>query len=115
MERTLRFNYSKHTGYDISLKGDNRYCKIVAKLANGKTVQEEFNERIKSLPQLEPETFYPYLLGVYRQWAYENPLLLKELAYKALTNSNCVRDKLAVGVLSHARALVQILNEDYPM
>ena len=109
---TLRFNYSKHTGYDISLKGDSRYAKT-AKLSNGKTIQEEFSESIKHLPEMEPEKYYPYLLSVYKQWAYENPLLLKELLYKALSNRNCIRDKLAVGVLSHARALVQILNEWY--
>lgn len=112
MKKPLRFHYSKHTGYDISLQGDNRFAKT-AKLLNGKTIQEEFNERIKPLPQLEPETFYPHLLAVYRQWVKENPLLMKELLYKALSNRNCIRDKLAVGVLSHARALVQILNEEY--
>lgn len=112
MKNPLRFHYSKHVGYDISLQGDSRYAKT-AKLKNGKTIQEEFNETIKPLPQLEPETFYPHLLSVYRQWVYENPLLMKELLYKALSNRNCIRDKLAVGVLSHARALVQILNEDY--
>ena len=113
MKKPLRFNYSKHSGYDISLQGDSRYAKTVAKLRNGKTIQEEFNERLKPLPQMEPEKFYPYLLSVYRQWAWENPLLMKELLDKALSNRNCIRDKLAVGVLSHARALVQILNEEY--
>lgn len=112
MNKPLKFKYSKHTGYDISLKGDSRYAKT-AKLCSGKTIQEEFDERIKSLPRGEPETYYSHLLDVYRWWAYENPLLIKELKYKALTNRNCVRDKLAVGVLTHARALVQILNEDY--
>lgn len=112
MKKPLRFNYSKHTGYDISLQGDSRYTKT-AKLRNGKTVQEEFNELIKPLPQTEPEKYYPYLLSVYKRWAYENPTLIKELRHKALSNHNCVRDKLAVSVLSHARALVQILNEWY--
>lgn len=112
MKKPLRFNYSKHSGYDISLQGDNRFAKT-AKLFNGKTIQEEFNERIKPLPQLDPESFYPHLLAVYRQWAKQNPFLMKELLYRALSNRNCIRDKLAVGVLSHARALVQILNEEY--
>lgn len=112
MTNTLKFNYSKHVGYDVSIQGDNRYCRTVATLANGKTIQEEFNELIKPLPQTEPEKYYPYLLSVYKQWAKENPELMSELRIKAFLFKNCVRDKLASDVLSHARALAQILNEE---
>lgn len=112
MKNTLRFKYSKHTGYDVSEVGDSRYAKT-AMLSNGKTIGELFNERIKSLPQTEPGKYYPHLLSIYRQWANENPTLMKELLHKVLSSGNCVRDKLAVGVLTHARALVHILNEEF--
>lgn len=113
-KKPLRFSYSKHTGYDISIHGNNRFCKTVARLSNGKTIEEEFKDRTKDLPSGEPEAYYPYLLDIYREWVNENPVAFKVLLCGAVSNSNCVRDKLAVGVLTHARALTQLLNEHYP-
>lgn len=111
MTNPLKFKYSKHVGYDVSMQGDIRYCRTVATLANGKTIQDAYGISIATMPIMEPEKYYPYLLEIYRQWAQENPELMNELRIKAFLFKNCVRDKLASDVLTHARALVQILNE----
>lgn len=107
----IKFAYSKHSGYDISRLGDSRYCKTVATLRTGKTIQQAFDEIVAELPVMEPESYYPYLLGCYREWANEHPYDMRALEENVAVHNNVVRDKLAVSVLTHARALAQILNE----
>ena len=48
-------------------------------------------------------------LGLWRQWAIENPVLMADLALKA--KGKVLTDKFASSVISQARALCLLLNE----
>ena len=62
----------------------------------------------KGKPPLVKRDMWPEYLGLWEQWAYENPLLIKDLGDKSAGRT--LTDKFASTPISQARALADILN-----
>lgn len=112
-------------GYEVSSKGDRRFSAFYARLDDGRTIEAAYQLDIKgyrihgndpmlgkskdSLRGHTHEQLWEEYLGLWRQWARENPQLMDELADKAA--GKVLTDMFAKTPISQARALAQILNE----
>lgn len=108
-------------GYEVSTYGDKRFSALVAKLKDGRTIEEAYQLDIKGYrihsndwrfgkgkPALQPRDLWPEYLALWVQWADENPVLVKNL--RTLSAGLILTDRFAHTAISQARALAEILN-----
>lgn len=114
-------------GYEVSSRGDKRFSALNARLKDGRTIEEAYQLDIKGYRSLgwtwlqakkdhgrnapiplTPEQLWESYLGLWKQWAAENPALMEDLRRKSsgLTLTDC----FAFTPVSQARALAEILN-----
>jgi hypothetical protein len=109
-------------GYELSTEGDGRFSALVARLKDGRTIEEAYQLDVKGYrkqgnnwrlgkgqPSLNKVNLWDEYLNLWRQWARENPALIEDLREKA--RGKTLTDKFANTPISQARALAQILTE----
>lgn len=100
-------------GYEVSSRGDKRFSAMYAKLKDGRTIEDAYQEAKgsgKGQPAKDPNfKYYATYLGLWKQWAKENPKLIEELRTKA--EGKTLTDQFASTDNNQARALADILNE----
>lgn len=114
-------------GYEVSTIGDKRFSALRVRLDNGLTLEEFYQCRIKGYdpegqnwrlgkgkPPLDPKVnLWEAYLGLWRQWAQKNPLLLQELSQACVGHDYVLRDTFAKTEVNQARALATLLNEQH--
>ena len=116
-------------GYEVSSKGDTRFSALFAKMPNGRTLEQIYqldlgykgwdpggsNWRLgKGKPGKDPSIdLTAAYLGLWRQWASLNLLLMRELylAVRATPSGTLLTDCFASTPNSQAWALSVVLNE----
>lgn len=109
--------------YEVSSKGDRRFSALFAKLRDGRTIEEAYQLDVKGYrrvsndwragkgkPPLEPmstDALWKAYLGLWVQWARENPKLIEDLRVKA--RGKVLTDRFATSQVNQARALSEIL------
>lgn len=124
LTETINKNTNENT-YEVSTKGDKRFSALVAKLKDGRTIEEAYQLDVKGYrtesndwrygkgkppknKSLDMELEYQKL---WDQWAYENPKLIQEL--KELSKGKKLTDQFAKpGTVSQASALTNILKKE---
>lgn len=110
-------------GYEVSSKGDNRFSALTAKLRDGRTIEEAYQLDVKGhrvnsndwregkgkppLIAMTHEEGWNAYLGLWQQWAKENPDLIEDLRQKSAGKT--LTDGFANTPVSQARALATIL------
>lgn len=122
------FSQSNKNGYEVSTLGDKRFSALVAKMPDGRTIEQWYQCDIKAydiggtnwkLGKGKPskinwtkEQQYEMYLSLWKLWAIHNSNLMHELHNKAKEHNNRLKDSFAkLGSINQARALAQILNE----
>lgn len=108
--------------YELSTRGDKRFSALVARLADGRTIEEAYQLDVKGYRQfgndwrlgkgkapLRNMDLWAEYLALWRQWVKENPGLIADLRTKAAGRT--LTDMFASTPISQARALAVILNE----
>jgi len=113
--QSVKFDWSRYSdnGYEVSTHGDKEYSALNAKLKDGRTIEEAY-QQAKGSKKGEKATdpnfdYWGTYLGLWRQWAKENPAKIEALRVKAAGKT--LTDKFAKTDNSQARALATILNE----
>lgn len=120
-----RFEWSKNFGYECSSVGDRSYSAFYARHPSGKTIEEMYQCIIKGYPTVQEGKGKPPLkkmsgdklwqeyLQLWRDWAKCNESDLYVLAILASDNSYTLCDCFANTNINQARALAQLLNEEF--
>lgn len=108
-------------GYELSSHGDKRFSALFARLKDGRTIEEAYQLDVKGYrafsnqwrdgkgkPPLVARDTWPEYLGLWQQWAQENPALIEDLRLKS--QGKVLTDKFASTPISQARALAVVLN-----
>lgn len=109
-------------GYEVSSAGDSRFSALTARLAGGRTIEEVYQCDTKGYqpggrdwrlgkgkPPLHTVDLWAEYLGLWRQWAAQNPDLIEDLRRRSA--GRVLTDRFASSPISQARALAQILVE----
>jgi hypothetical protein len=111
-------------GYEVSTHGDKRFSALVARLQDGRTIEEAYQLDVKGFRAISNDwragkgkrplhthtvDLYAEYLKLWIKWAEENPHLIEEL--RTLAEGKVITDKFATSGVSQARALAHILNE----
>lgn len=115
-------------GYECSSAGDKRFSALHARLRDGRTIEEAYQLDVKGyrkygdhwklgkgkqpIRDLTHEQLWEEYLGLWRQWACENPSLIEELIH--VSAGRPLTDKFANTPVSQARALATIIGERAP-
>lgn len=113
-------------GYEVSTQGDRRFSALNARLNDGRTIEEAYQLGVKGYaifgddwrlgkgkPPMDCKVdLWAEYLKLWKQWAEENPELIEELA--RLSFGKTLTDRFAKTPISQARALADILNEQFP-
>lgn len=113
-------------GYECSTRGDKRFSALCARLRDGRTIEEAYQLDVKGYRRigytamqakkdrgahapvrLTPEQLWQGYLALWKQWASENPALVRELAEKS--RGKVLTDMFASSDISQARALAVII------
>lgn len=116
-------------GYECSSVGDRRFSALSARLRDGRTIEEAYQLDVKGyrkygddwrigkgkqpIIEMTHEDLWLSYLGLWRQWAQENPALIDDL--QRLSQGRPLTDRFALTQVSQARALAQILSERDPV
>jgi len=121
------YKWSRYSdnSYEVSSQGDKRFSALIAKLKDGRTIEEAYQLDVKgyrkqgnnwSLGKGKPpirnitkEQQWNEYKELWKTYLSENPNLLKDLQQKA--KDKVLTDKFASTDISQARALTEILNE----
>lgn len=111
--------------YEVSSKGDKRFSALVAKLKDGRTIEEAYQLDVKGyrakgdnwrlgkgkapIREITYEQQYQEYKDLWQQYLTENPELLNDLREKA--KGKVITDMFASTPVSQARVLAEILNE----
>lgn len=104
--------------YEVSSRGDKRFSALYAKLKDGRTIEQAWAEAkgyanpkaAKNKPaKTKGFKYWDTYLGLWRQWAKENPDLIEEL--RTAANGLPLSDSFAKTENNQARALTIILEE----
>lgn len=129
--KTPVFKHSRHSGYEVSSKGDARFSAFNALMEDGRSIEMHYQCDVKEYdpggtdwrkgkgkPPLSfyktPDMLYCEYLRLWRNWAFRNEDLMAELRIKAGEHENVLRDSFASSNVNQARALAQLLTERYP-
>lgn len=126
-DMTKRWTHARYAaGYEVSTHGDRRFSAFVARLEDGRTIEEAYQLDVKGYrkvsndwragkgrpPLIKGIDLYAEYLKLWQQWAKENPAMIQELCRKTAMH-RVLTDKFASGSVSQARALADILNDIY--
>jgi hypothetical protein len=123
----MNYTYARFhlEGYEVSTAGDSRYSALVARLPDGRTIEEAYQLDVKGYRAqgndwrlgkgkraLDPKTdLWAEYLKLWWLWAHANPDKLEALRLLAGEHRGVLTDRFAVSPISQARALAHILNE----
>ena len=122
---TSKFKWQRHGGYEVSTKGDPRFSALVARLPNGRTIEDVYQNDIKPRlgnvvgkgqydPNVPIEKYYEAYKELWREWVKNNPQLFNELKTQAAKSGGVLSDRFASRSVNQARALSELLNELNP-
>lgn len=113
--------------YEVSSQGDKRFSALLAKLNDGRTIEEAYQLDIKGyrskgndwrlgkgkppIVSITKEEQWKQYKQLWKTYLNENPELEQDLLEKA--QNKTLTDKFASTDISQARALAEILNETY--
>lgn len=112
-------------GYEVSTKGDKRFSAFIARLPDGRTIEETYQGDVKGYdpggtnwragkgrPPLNPDIdLFGEYLKLWKIWAAEHPDLIDELLEVVKDYNNTLKDRFATTRVNQANALAVILNE----
>jgi len=120
------FTWARYGGYEVSTRGDRRFSAFVARLPEGRTLEEVYQCDVKGYdpggtqwrlgkgkPPLLPVDLWPAYLALWRRWAVDNAALMAELRLAANRHGNTLSDRFATSPVNQAHALAQLLTEGY--
>lgn len=117
-----KFTYGRTGGYEVSTQGDKRFSALVAKLHDGRTIEEWYQCTVKGYPtwkagkgkpplrDLTRDQVWEYYLLLWQTWAEQNPELIEDLRSRAAKAGYHLSDRFANTPVNQARALAHILN-----
>lgn len=98
-------------GYEVSSRGDKTYSAFNAKLSDGRSIEQAYQEAKgtgKGQPAKDPNfDYWGTYKGLWNQWASENPQLIQELKTKSA--GKVLTDQFASTENNQARALSEII------
>lgn len=113
--------------YEVSTKGDRRFSAFVAKLSDGRSIEEAYQLDVKGyrsqgndwrlgkgnppLRDITPEQLWSEYKALWRSFFDHRPDLFKEIATQA--KDKVITDMFAKTDISQARAICELLNEQY--
>jgi hypothetical protein len=109
-------------GYECSTAGDQRFSSLVARLSDGRSIEDAYQLDVKGYRirgsdwrlgkgrrALSPGVnLWQSYLDLWGQWANQNPALMLDLAARA--HYGILTDRYASTGISQARALAHLLN-----
>lgn len=112
-------------GYEVSTKGDKRFSAFVAKMPDGRTIEQHYQCDVKlyqpggiewrlgkGRPALNPDIdLFAEYLKLWKIWAANNPDLIEELLEVVKEYNDTLKDRFATTRVNQANALAVILNE----
>lgn len=117
------YKWDRYNGYEVSTKGDKRFSALVAKLPDGRSIEEHYQCDIKGYqpggtnwrlgkgkPPLKEIDIWSSYLALWVIWAVMNPNLIEELRNQADKHNKTLCDRFASSDINQARALACILN-----
>jgi hypothetical protein len=119
-----KYTYGRTGGYEVSTQGDKRFSALVARMSDGRTIEEWYQCNIKGYPtwkegkgkpplrEMSREKLWQCYLLLWEIWAGENPELLADLRIRAANAGYHLSDRFASTDVSQARALASILNNE---
>lgn len=119
-----KFTYGRTGGYEVSTQGDRRFSALVARMPDGRTIEEWYQCDIKGYPnwragkgkpplrEMSREKLWQCYLLLWEIWAGENPELLADLRIRAANAGYHLSDRFASTDVNQARALASILNNE---
>lgn len=121
----MKFKWGRHTGYEVSSKGDARFSAFNAMLEDGRSIEQHYQCDVKGYqpggldwrlgkgkpPLNRNVNLWDAYLGLWRAWAMSQPQLMRELADLARTHNHTLCDRFASTEINQARALATLLNE----
>lgn len=123
----MAFTWSRRGGYEVSTKGDKRFSALVAKMPDGRTIEQWYQCDVKGYDiggtnwklgkgkppayVLDPKTQWEMYLNLWKVWALTHKDLIMDLHSKAVSHGGKLSDRFANSDINQARALAQILNE----
>lgn len=124
---TIQWNRRHKSGYECSTKGDKRFSALCALMPDGRTIEQWYQCDIKGFdpggtnwrigkgqpPKLAytGDSLWQAYLTLWKVWAVNNVVLIKELAEAMPNHDNTLTDCFASSSINQARALATILNE----
>jgi hypothetical protein len=122
-----QIRWDRWSGYEVSSKGDSRFSAFLAKMPDGRSIEQWYQCDIKgyapgstewrlgkgkpSLIDYPGDDQYQLYKSLWRLWALHNLPAMIDLSVKAKENGNCLCDRFATTEINQARALSEILNE----
>lgn len=108
-------------GYEVSTKGDKRFSALVAKMPDGRTIEDHYQVSVKGYrtwregkgrPPLRTgiDLFEEYL-KLWKVWSELHPDLIEELLSVVKDHGDVLKDRFATTRVNQAHALSVILNE----
>lgn len=123
----IMITWARFGGYECSTKGDRRFSALVAKMPDGRTIEQWYQCDIKAydiggtnwsagkgkkpIPEYKDDALWQMYLCLWRIWVLHNQELANELIELAKKNNNCLSDRFATTDINQAAALATILNE----
>lgn len=120
------FRWQRYGGYEVSSKGDRRFSAFYARLRDGRSIEEAYQLDVKGyrkygnspmlgkgkrpIRNISHDQQWAEYLGLWKQWARENPALIAELKVLCEKAGGCLSDRFANTDINQARALAEILN-----
>lgn len=120
-------SWSRVGGYECSTRGDRRFSAFCAQLADGRTIEEHYQCDIKGYqpggtdwrlgkgkPPLDSgKNLWGEYLALWQAWARAHPALMQELSWLVAEHNYLLSDRFAASSINQARALAEILNQNY--
>ena len=111
--------------YEVSSLGDRRFSAFVTKMPDGRSIEMHYQCDVKAYdpggtnwrlgkgkPPLDiTKDLWKEYLNLWKIWASNNPLLIKELEFLVSKSNYTLTDSFATTDVNQARALATILNE----
>lgn len=123
----MKMKWSRFGGYECSSRGDKRFSAFVAKLPDGRTIEQHYQCDVKGydvggvnwklgkgkppLSRMTKDELYSCYLDLWRLWAKDNISLLRELYKLSKSFDYTLSDRFATGDVNQARALADVINE----
>lgn len=122
-----QFYYTRRgLGYEVSTLGDKRFSAMVARMPDGRTIEQHYQCDIKGydpggtywrlgkgkppLKHYTPEELYHEYKQLWVTWGQQHEDLLDELAQLAAVHNYTLKDTFASSAINQARVLAEILN-----